>query len=72
MFKMETKVSTQHKSQHDAKLPVVRSLPSTEEIRTPIQDALYATGKFTTDDCDLLSDGILQYLNDAGLKVVWQ
>ena len=25
MFKMETKVSTQHQSQHDAKLPVVGS-----------------------------------------------
>ncbi len=48
------------------------SLPDKETVLEPIQNALYATGKFTTDDCDLLSDGILQYLNDAGLKVVWQ
>jgi len=51
---------------------VMPSLPSDEEVRTPIQDALYATGKFTTDDCDTLSDGILQYIKDAGMKVIWQ
>ena len=51
---------------------VMPSLPCDEEIRTPIQDALYATGQFTTDDCDTLADGILQYIKDAGMKIAWQ
>jgi len=48
------------------------SLPLECEIRTPIEDALYATGKFTTDECTYLAEGILQYLADAKMKVVWQ
>jgi hypothetical protein len=46
--------------------------PGDEEVRTPIQDALYATSKFTTDDCTLLADGILMYLKDAGMGIVRQ
>jgi len=45
--------------------------PLDDEIAaTPICDALYATGKFTTDDCDSLADGILQYIKDAGFRIV--
>lgn len=47
-------------------------LPDEEEIRTPIQDALYATRHFLTDECTELADGILLYLKDAGFKVVRQ
>ncbi|MCP4987999.1 MAG: hypothetical protein GY928_18690, partial [Colwellia sp.] len=32
---------------------------SEEDAKEPIQDALYSTGKFTTDQCDVLVDGIL-------------
>lgn len=46
------------------------SLPSEENIREPIQDALYATRHFLTDQCTKLANGILDYLNDAGFKVV--
>jgi hypothetical protein len=48
------------------------SLPSDEDIREPIQNALYATRHFLTDQCTELADGILDYLNDAGFKVVRQ
>jgi hypothetical protein len=41
-----------------------------ETATAPIQDALYATGKFTTDDCSTLADGILQYIRDAGFSIV--
>ena len=53
---------------HDVRL----SLPSEEDIREPIQNALYATRHFLTDECTELADGILDYLNDAGFKVVRQ
>ena len=43
-----------------------------ETAREPIQDALYATGRFTKDECDVLSDGILRYINDANLVFVPQ
>lgn len=45
-----------------------KSQISDEEIKEPIQDALYATNKFTTDECDELSNGILQYLKETWLK----
>lgn len=48
------------------------SLPSDEEIREPIQNAIYATGSYTTDQCTEFADGILTYLNEAGFKVVRQ
>jgi hypothetical protein len=54
-------------------VPVVSiSLPSNEEIREPIQNALYATDILTTDQCTELADGILTYLNEVGYKVVRQ
>lgn len=40
-----------------------------EEIKSAIQDAFYATGKFTTSDCELMAEGILIYLNDAGFVI---
>jgi hypothetical protein len=30
----------------------------------PIEDALYSTGKFTTDECTELAKGIIQYIID--------
>ena len=48
------------------------SLPSDEEIREPIENALYSTDRLTTDQCTELADGILTYLNESGLKVVRQ
>ena len=35
----------------------------------PIQDALYATGNFTTEQCDNMTEGILQYIDDAELEL---
>ena len=40
-----------------------------ETASEPIQNALYATGRFTTEQCDDLADGILQYIKDAGLFI---
>lgn len=57
----------------DCFIPVVSiSLPSDEEIREPIQNAIYATGSYTTDQCTEFADGILTYLDEAGFKVVRQ
>lgn len=42
---------------------------SNEEILEPIQNALYATNRFTTDECNTLADGILMYLKDAGYSI---
>lgn len=50
----------------------IQELPSEEEIREPIQNALYATGSFFTDECTELAIGILEYLHDAGFNVVRQ
>lgn len=41
-----------------------------ETIREPITNALYATGRMFTDECDTVCDGILQYLKDQNLKIV--
>jgi hypothetical protein len=44
-----------------------------ESQREPIENALYATGKFksmTPEQCSILSNGIIDYLNDAGFKIV--
>ncbi len=48
------------------------SLPSDEEIREPIQNALYSTDRLTTDQCTELAYGILAYLNESDFKVVRQ
>lgn len=40
--------------------------PSAEGMAEAIQNALYATGRFTTDDCETLADGILTYIKDTG------
>ena len=34
------------------------------EIQEPLEDALYATGKFTTEQCTELAEGIIQYINE--------
>ena len=34
------------------------------DLSEPIQDALYATGRFTTDECETLCEGILLYINE--------
>lgn len=41
-----------------------------ETATEPIQNALYATGEFTTDDSNLLADDILEYINDAGYNII--
>ena len=48
---------------------IKKSLADTETASEPIQNALYAAG-FTTEQCDLLADGILQYIEDAGLSII--
>jgi hypothetical protein len=46
------------------------SLPSEEEVREPIENALHGTGNFFTYECTKLASGILEYLNDHGYKIV--
>ena len=35
-----------------------------------IEDALYATGRFTTIQCSQLADGIMQYIKDGGYALI--
>lgn len=41
-----------------------------ETVLEPMQNALYATNSFTTDQCSTLAEGILMYLKDAKMKIV--
>ncbi len=67
---MEKNVSNTTEPQHDAKLPVSGSVLSDEEMREPIENALYATKRFLTTQATDLAEGILQYLKDAGFTIV--
>jgi len=46
------------------------SLRDDEAAAVPIQVALYATGRFTTEKCDTLADGIIRYIKDAEIMMV--
>ena len=63
----ETKLDAQGNS---IKPLVSGSLLDDEAASEPIQDALYATGRFTTDECDTLAEGILRYIKDAKIMMV--
>ncbi len=63
----ETKLNAQGNS---IKPLVSGSLLDDEAASAPIQDALYATGRFTTDECDTLAEGILRYIKDAEIMMV--
>lgn len=67
---MENKVNNTTEPQHDAKLPVSGSVLSNEEMREPIENALYATKRFLTTQATDLAEGILEYLKDAGFTIV--
>jgi hypothetical protein len=41
-----------------------------ETANEPITNALDATGRFSTEQCNQLSDGILQYIDDYGLILI--
>ena len=43
-----------------------------KEAHEPIEDALYATGNFTTGECEQLTEGIIRYILDAGYVIVKQ
>jgi len=46
------------------------SVLSDEEMREPIENALYATERFLTTQATDLAAGILEYLKDAGFTIV--
>lgn len=46
------------------------SIISDEEMREPIENALYATKRFLTTEATELSEGILEYLKNAGFTIV--
>lgn len=50
--------------------PVSGSVLSNEEMREPIEDALYATQRFLTTEATDLAEGILEYIKDAGFTIV--
>lgn len=41
-----------------------------DAYREPIQNALYATQQLTTEECEIITDGIVRYLHDAGFSIV--
>lgn len=43
---------------------------SDEDRLEPIQNALYATQRFSVDECTQISEGILDYLKDANFVIV--
>ena len=52
-------------------LPCVSvSVLSDEEMREPIENALYATKRFLTTQATDLAEGIIQYIKDAGYTIV--
>lgn len=67
-----TNADVKKSSQNSNNAHVGGSLPPLDDeiAAEPIQNALYATGKFTTDDCSTLADGILQYIKDAKMSIV--
>lgn len=46
------------------------SVLSDEEMREPIENALYATKRFLTTQATDLAEGIFEYLKDAGFTIV--
>ncbi|MDP8267143.1 MAG: hypothetical protein P9L97_00320 [Candidatus Tenebribacter davisii] len=53
----------------DSVLPDENDL-GVETISEPIQNALYATERFCLNQVNQLTEGILQYLDDANFKIV--
>ena len=49
---------------------VVRCCHDTDDIlKETVENALYSTGRFTTDQCTDLAEGIIIYIKDSGLKI---
>ena len=49
---------------------VVRCCQDSEDIlKEAVENALYSTGRFTTDQCTDLAEGIIIYIKDSGLKI---
>jgi hypothetical protein len=43
---------------------------SIEDIKEPIQNALYPTGNLTTKYCNVLAEGIILYLYENNFKII--
>jgi len=67
---------------HQAKLKLLgiggvgvrsKQLPCKNEYaKEVIEDALYKTGRFSTDDCTEIMEGLMMYINDASLHFTEQ
>ena len=63
--------SKQQEHKGNGVLPCVSvSVLSDEEMREPIENALYATRRFLTTQATDLAEGIIQYIKDAGYTIV--
>ena len=59
-----------HKKFWDVAFQAVKKYEEKKEIVSePVQNALYSTGNFTTDQCTQLAEGILLFLDDAGYEL---
>lgn len=41
-----------------------------EDVREPIQNAIYSTGQVNQITCTILTNGIVEYLKDAGFEII--
>ena len=55
---------------HAVLSPVSVSVLSDQEMREPIENALYSTNRFLTTQATDLAEGIIQYIKDAGYTIV--
>lgn len=71
---MKTNIPMQEELKNEkvnkAKPLVSGSLLCEEEMREPIENALYATKRFLTTQATELADGIINYLKDAGFTII--
>jgi hypothetical protein len=69
----ERQTPTKDKAQPDSKalhIADVSKLFDFNDVFAPIEDALYATNSFTTDQARNIAEGIVQYIKDAGFDII--
>lgn len=70
--KMLTKIlkAMEEYAQQQVKLFAISDVSNSDDYYAHIEDALYSTNAFTTEESTNLANGIVQYLKDAGFNIV--
>jgi len=69
----ERQENIKHSDKHDSKALHIADVSKRfdfNDVFAPIEDALYATNSFTTDQARNLAEGIVQYIKDAGFDII--